>query len=74
MNIIINKEDISDYQDIHGGACGQIDLTITINPNASYRVNRNLIIHEVIENYFRSVDHSKIEEVCDIIGDALDEL
>lgn len=49
-------------------------LEITVDSRLDKRVQRNLILHEILENYFRSVDHEKIEELVDILSDALDEL
>ena len=74
MEIRVRTEDISAYMDIHGGECVSVTVDILVDKNLPARVQRNLVMHGVIENYFRSISHDKVEEVTEILSDALDQL
>ena len=49
-------------------------LTKMVDSTLDPRVQRNLVIHEVLEAYFPSLDHSKIEDITDMLSSALDDL
>ena len=74
MNIKVHKEDMKNYLDIHGGECVMTSIEIYVDVSLDSRVQRNLVIHGVTENYFRSIDHDKVEEFTDLVADALDQL
>ena len=74
MNIIVIKSNIKNYQDIHGGECASTKVEIEVDSSLRKRVQRNLVIHAVIEVFCRPWTHDKVEELTDYICDALDEL
>ena len=74
MNITVTKEDIKDYFDIHGGECAKVSLEITVDPSLEPRVQRNLVMHAVVENFCMTWTHEKVEELIDFLEDALDQL
>ena len=71
MNIRVIK-DKTMPTDLTGGEYGVSKLDIYVDPDLPERTQRMLIIHCVLENYDRSLPHDKIEELCQIIEDALD--
>ena len=74
MNVTIHREKMDDYLDVHGGECALSEVHIYVAEDLDPRVQRNLVIHAIIENYFRSISHDKIEELTDILCDSLDSL
>ncbi len=71
MNIRVIKD--SEVQsDITGGEYGIPRLDIYIDPDLPERTQRMLVIHCILENYNRSIPHEKVEELCQILEDALD--
>jgi len=73
MNIKVIK-DSTMPTNLTGGEFGIPQLDIYVDPRLPKRTQRSLIIHCVIENYFRSIEHSKVEEVCSFIEEAIDQL
>ena len=71
MNIQVIK-DKTMPTDLTGGEYGVPKLDIYVDPNLSERTQRILVIHCIIENYDRSLPHEKVEELCQMIEDALD--
>ena len=71
MNIRVIK-DKTMPTDLTGGEYGVPRLDIYIDPDLPERTQRMLIIHCVLENYNRSLPHEKVEELCQMIEDALD--
>lgn len=74
MNISVHREDLSLYQDIHGGGYAVNHLDITVDNSLPDRVQRNIVINEVIEAYCRSWHKDAVDELVDLIVDALDQL
>ncbi len=74
MNLFIVKESIKNYFDLHGGACASVKVEITVDDALPPRVQRNLVIHEIIECYCPSWHHDKIEELADLLIEGLNEL
>ena len=73
MNIkIIRDADVP--SDLTGGEYSVPNLEIYIDPDLPMRTQRGLVIHAVIENYFRSIEHSKVEEITEFIQESLDQL
>jgi hypothetical protein len=68
------KEDIKNYMDVHGGECVAMNIEITVDKSLDLRVQRNLVLHGVIENFCLSWPHDKVEELVDDISNALDQL
>ena len=73
MNIKV-KLNPDEPTDLTGGEHAICNLEISVDPSLSERTQRGLIIHSVIENYNRGLAHSKVEELCDMIQDGLDQL
>jgi hypothetical protein len=74
MNIKVEKIDSKLFTAITGGECGELSLTITVDEGLPKILKQENVIHCVIENYFPSLDHSKIEELTDLIINGLDQL
>jgi len=74
MKIIVNKEDIKDYMDVHGGECAAVTVEITVDKSLKKRTQRNLIIHAVLESFCSPWTHEKVEELGDLLEEALDQL
>ncbi len=74
MNITIKKEDISAYVDVHGGEYARSQLEITVDSSLDERIQRNLVIHAVIENFCLPWSHDKVEDLTNYISDALDQM
>ena len=73
MNIRVIK-DKTQPTHFTGGEFGISRLDIYIDPSLPERTQQELIIHCVIENYCRSWQHGKVEELCGYVEDALDKL
>ena len=75
MNITVIKEPLVGLssQDV---VCeyARLKLEIHIDENISPHLQRNLVIHSVIENYCRSWTHDKVEQLEELIIDGLDQL
>ena len=74
MNLKVIKEDIAGYMDVHGGECVAVTAVISVDQNLPPRVQRNLVLHGVVETFCSSWHHSKIEELVEYLEDALDQL
>ena len=74
MNITVCKEKLCDYQDVHGGGYAVNDLHIGIDEGLEPRVQRNIVINEVVEAYCRPWPKDGIDELVDFLVDALDQL
>ena len=74
MNINVIKEDMAEYMDIHGGECVLATVNIYVDSSLDKRVQRNLVLHGVIENFCRNWEHDKVEVLVDYISSALDDL
>ena len=57
-----------------GGEYAVTTCEIYVDPDLPLRTQRALVIHAVIENFCPSWEHTKIEELEDLIINALDEL
>ncbi|MFH1231755.1 MAG: hypothetical protein V1709_09695 [Planctomycetota bacterium] len=73
MNIKVTKYDDMPSH-LTGGEYSTCDVEIYIDPKLPLRTQRGLVIHAVIEIYFPSLYHSVIEEIEDLLQDALDQL
>ena len=74
VNIKVTLEDMNGYSHRLGGECAFANLEISVDKALPIREQRLLIIHAILENYFRSIDHDKIDELEALIGEALDQL
>lgn len=73
LNITILKEkDHPSY--ITGGGCAVSELTITIDPGLPIQAQKEIVIHEVIEGYLPFLTHDKVEDLTEILINALDEI
>ena len=57
-----------------GGECATFNLLISIDKKLPKREQRALVIHAVLENYNRSMPHDKVDELEELIIEALDQL
>ena len=73
MNIQVIR-DTTMPSHLTGGEFGISNLEVYVDPSLPERTQRALVTHCVIENYFRSLSHEKIEELCGFIEEALDAL
>ena len=75
MNITVVREKMSpDHSSRIGGECAVANLEILIDKKLPIRTKRELVIHAVIENYFRSICHDKVDEITSLIVDGLDQI
>ena len=73
MNIIVRKEGSSHSHET-GGEYAILALEIIVDDNLPLDTQEKLVVHAVIENYCRSWQHSKVEELTEYIWDALEQL
>ena len=73
MNIKVIKDNTMPSY-LTGGEFGVSSLEVYVDPSLPERTQRALVTHAVIENYFPSLSHGKVEELCGDIEEALDEL
>jgi len=73
MNITILKEE-GHPSYITGGGCAISELTVTIDPSLPIPIQREIIIHEVIEGYLPCLPHDKVEELTEILTKSLEEI
>ena len=71
MNIRIIKDE-SMPSDLTGGEYAVANVVIYVDPDLDIRTQRLLVIHSILENYFRSLPHSKIEELMVYLEEGLD--
>jgi len=74
MEVKVSKEDINRYEDVHGGAYAHQSLHVGVDKDLDIRVQRHLVLHEVIEVFCMPWTHEKVEELVDLLADALDQL
>lgn len=74
VNITVNKVNLYPHTHRVGGECATARLDIDIEEALPIREQRLLVIHAILENYFRSIEHDKIDELEALIGEALDQL
>ncbi len=72
MNIVIHKEKHPIY--ITGGGYATSTLDIFVDPDMPVELQREVVIHEVIENFNLSWPHDIVEEFTDCIMEALEKL
>ena len=70
MDIKVNKED-SKFSHLTGGEYATCDVVIYVDETLPLEEQRELVIHAVLENYFRSIPHDKIDELTSFITEAL---
>ncbi len=73
MNVNLLKEE-GHPSYMTGGGCTVSELTITIDPSLPAPVQREIVIHEVIEGYLSCLPHDKVEELTEILTKALEEI
>lgn len=73
MNIRVVKDN-GECTHFTGGEYAIPNLEIHVDASLPIRTQRALIRHAVIENYCRSWEHTKVEELTELIQDALDQL
>jgi hypothetical protein len=71
IKLVLETADLV-HSTITGGEYAIADLTIFVDTNLPYPVQKDLVIHSVIENYCMSWTHDKVEELTDHVMLALD--
>uniref|UniRef100_A0A6M3LB74 Uncharacterized protein n=1 Tax=viral metagenome TaxID=1070528 RepID=A0A6M3LB74_9ZZZZ len=74
MNIKVIEDDIMSKMSEPVGECAVCNLEITVDKSLNIKQKQRLVIHAVIENYFRDLCHDKVDEVEDYIVEALEQL
>ena len=73
MEIIIRKE-ANGQSYLTGGGYAVCTLEVSIDKTLPEEVQREIVIHEILENWCPFLDHSKIVELTDLLTDGLDKL
>ena len=71
MNIILHWEEARKMQ-MRSGGYSLPQLDIYLAPDLPPKQHREIIIHEVIENYARVIAHKEIVDLTDKICEALE--
>ena len=72
MNVSILKEEgYPSY--ITGGGCAVSTLEIIVDPSLPDSIQKEIIIHEVIEGFLPCLPHDKIDELTEMLIKALEE-
>lgn len=75
MEIKVIKESPSRLSTaLTGGEYATSLVKIYVDRNLPAREQRSRVVHAVIENYFPSIPHEKVDELEDLIIDALEQL
>ena len=73
MNIHVVREKLGEHKDLTGGyAC--CDLHIGVDADLPLNTQMSVVVHEIVENYFPSLSHDKVEELERLIMDGLGQL
>ena len=73
MNIHVAREKLNDHNDMTGGyAC--CDLHIGVDADLPLSTQMSVVVHEILENYFPSLSHDKVEELEGLIMGGLEQL
>lgn len=70
MRIKVCQEE-SIHSHITGGGFAECDITIHVDKNLSPEERQEIVIHEVVENWLPSISHSKVDEMTDLLIEAL---
>lgn len=73
MNIVVIKEHNTATHET-GGEYAIDSLEVFVDDSLRPEVQRDLVIHAIIENYCRSWEHGKVVELVELISDALYQL
>jgi hypothetical protein len=73
MNIKVIKTANDAELALTGGGYAVTDVTVYIDERLPKRLQTSIIIHEIIECYLPSLPHDKIEDLTELISEALDE-
>ena len=57
-----------------GGESAVSSLEITVEKSLPVDRQRLLVIHAILENFFPSLVHDKIDDLCDLIEKGLDQV
>ena len=72
-NIIVRKEDLSDYDS--GGGYREVDARVTVDSSMSKHRQRVALIHEILGVFLGTViPRENIEEIAEAIADGLRQL
>ena len=71
MNIRIIK-DTEMPTDLTGGEYTSAEVSIYIDSDLDIRIQKQLVTHAIIETYCPSWDHSKVDELGELIQEGID--
>ena len=74
MNIKVIRTNEPGIDHLCGGEYAVCNVTIKVSKRLTHEEQMELVIHAVIENYLRSIPHDKVEELADLITEALGQL
>ena len=74
MIVNVLKEDLTGITHLCGGEFAVNRLDITVDCTLSIREQREMVYHAIIENYCPSWDHSKVDDLTDLIREGIDQL
>lgn len=60
--------------DLTGGEYAVPVLDIYVDSRLPRKTQQMLVVHAVIENFCRNWAHSKVEELCDYLDEAIEQL
>jgi len=69
---VIQSKDMPSH--LTGGEYAINDVTIYVDKKLPKIIKQNLVVHAVVECYCSSWSHPKVEELTDLIVDALEKL
>ena len=73
MNVTILKEE-GHPSYITGGGCAISELTVIVDPSLPIPVQKEIVIHEIIEGFFPCLPHDKVDCLTEILAKALEEI
>ena len=73
MNVTILKEE-GHPSYMTGGGCAVSELTVSIDSSLPIPVQREIVIHEIIEGFFPCLPHNKVDDLTEILAKALEEI
>lgn len=74
MNIKVKTTKERQVDRVCGGEYAVCNLEIFVSKSMSLREKQEVVIHAVIENWNRSWEHPKVEELTEKIMEGLDQL
>lgn len=74
LNISVSHEDLSQVRHLCKHGYSVCEQDIKVDPSDPLELKQETVIHELIENYLPCLDHSKVDELTDLILSGLKQL